>query len=642
MNITSISPSSYNVVDECQMKYFIGNVLRIREPEKIAAEKGTFIHEYLEILAIYKKAYQEGLKKVNNGYFEVDVVPPDQIDIDAVFEMLKANFNYKNPFSDKDFKECKTSINAVLVSSEDPRKLEIVETEHKFSLEIDEPWSNYVYDGENGPEKGKYKINGIIDLITKVDDDTYKFIDWKATDIKTPIPTINGWSTMGNLKVGDILFDKDGYQTKILAKSKIKTENVLKITFDDKSTAICSEDHLWTLADNSVIEARYLNLRDKVPVAKPIQTESKDLPIDPYVLGVWLGDGSRHGGSIHGADPFIFQEIERRGYKVGNNVRHDDGKCKEKTIFGLKTQLKANNLHKNKHIPSIYMRASYEQRLDLLRGLMDTDGNVNKFRKQAVFTSCDKKLSNQVKELILSLGQRVNQAHIIRDTCFKNDVNIYPLHFRPVNINPFLLPRKANGINSSWGPGRSANRTITRITKLRKKRDVQCILVDSPSNTFLCTRNMIPTHNSGSRKDWITGELKDHDKLYKDIQLNIYHYCLRRLYPNIKNFIVTIFYTKDGGPFDLVFEEKNAAETLERLKKQFRKISEIEIPKLTRTWKCKKFCYYSQLKLKDAPNEFRKNQLDEVGSSMCACSHLHELVKINGTTKVIQDLKDKK
>lgn len=637
MYITSMSPSSYNVVDECQMKYFIGNILRIREPEKIAAEKGTFIHEYLEILALYKKAHQEGLKTINNGYHEVEVVPPDQIDTQALFDMLKANFKYKNTFSDKDYKECKASIDTVLSSSEDPRKLEIVETEHKFSLEIDEPWANYYYETEKGVEKGKYKINGIIDLITKVDDDTYKFIDWKHLPIDTKIPTVEGWTTMEKVKVGDTLFDKDGNPTKVLGKSKTKIKPCLKIKFDDKTEVICSEEHLWTLADGSVKMACELNRNDTIPVAKPLQLKDIDLPIDPYLLGAWLGDGRNRACELTSGDLGIFTKLRNKDFKLGKNLENRTDTYETRTVLNQTEKFRKLGLLNNKHIPKVYFRASFSQRLELLQGLMDTDGNINKHRKQAVFTNCRKRLSNDVKQLLLTLGQRPNMSKIHRDTIFKKDITVYPIAFRPVGINPFSLKRKSP--NPTWGPGNSSIRRIVSIAKLRKNREVCCILVDSPSNTFLCTKNMIPTHNSGSRKDWITGEVKDYDKLYNDIQLNIYHYCLRRLYPQTKNFIVTIFYTKDGGPFDLVFEEKNAQETLERLKKQFRKISEIEIPKLSRTWKCKNFCYYSKLKLDNAPNEFRKNQLDEMGAPMCACSHLHELVKLNGTSQVIKDFK---
>lgn len=642
MYITGLSPSAYNVVDDCEMKYFIGNVLRIREPSNLAAEKGTFVHEVLEILANYKKANQDNILIVDTGYEKRAAVPVDTVDIDELFNHVKQNFKFQNKVTDKDYKECRTWVDIVLSSSDDPRKLNIVQSEHKFSLKIDEPWANYYYETDKGIEKGQYSINGIIDLVTKVNEDTYKFTDYKHLLDSTPIPTLKGWSTIKELKVGDIIFDKDGAQTKVIGKSKPKIKECLKIIFDDKSEAVCSKEHLWTLFDGVVETAENLKIGDKIATAKPLKIKPVDLPIDPYVLGVWLGDGCKYDTTITGNDNAIFNNIQNRGYKVGPPIKPINTKHKRRSIYGIRPLLKQLGLVKNKHIPDIYLRASFEQRLDLLRGLMDTDGNANPYRKQAVFTSCNKRLSNQVKELLLSLGQRVNQAHVIRDTTFKKNVHIYPLHFRPIKINPFLLSRKVKKIKAEWGCGNSSVRTIIKIKKISKPQNVQCIKVDSPTSTFLCTKNMIPTHNTGQRKDWVTGTVKEYDDLFKDIQLNIYHYCLRQLYPDINNFIVNIFYIKDGGPFDLIFDKKQADETLSKLKKQFMKIREITIPKLSRTWKCKKFCHYSKLILPDAPPEFRKNQLDEIGVPMCACAHLHELIKLNGINKVTQDYKGKK
>jgi hypothetical protein len=492
MHIVSISPSSLSQYDDCKMKYYIGNVLKIRDEAGPAAHKGTMVHLFFEVLASIKKGVQDNINIVNiNGYKSIPAVIPSDSDIPALFDDIFTHF-CNTQFDISQFKqECLDHVNAVLNTNEDPRYLDIVSTEHRFSVELPYQWAEYFVQDNEKTEKGFIKVNGIIDLVHRISDEEITIIDWKHLPLDTKIPTVDGWTTMGKIKVGDILFDMDGNQTVVKGKSRTKTKKCLKIKFDDNSEAICSEEHLWTLNDGTVKAASDLCIKDKIPVAKPLQLKDAELPIDPYLLGMWLGDGR-------------------------------DRAC-EITVRDNTSKLKSLNLLNNKHIPDIYLRASFKQRLELLQGLMDSDGNVNITRKQCAFTNCSSKLSNDVKKLLLSLGQRPYQYKKDNDTIF----------FRPLDINPFLLKRKANQIDPDWGYGNSSVRRIKSISRLRKKRKVCCIMVDSPTNTFLCTSNMIPTHNTGQRKDWITGKLKDEEYLKNDIQLKIYHAVLKILYPEI-------------------------------------------------------------------------------------------------------------
>jgi hypothetical protein len=136
----------------------------------------------------------------------------------------------------------------------------------------------------------------------------------------------------------------------------------------------------------------------------------------------------------------------------------------------------------------------------LLQGLMDGDGSVNPLRKQCVYMTTDKVLANQVAELLRSLGQRPSVA-TTNAKGFGIETKAYPVSFRPVGIVPFLLPRKANAVNPKWGPGRSHQRRIDKIEKIDSV-PTQCISVDSPTQTFLCTKHMIPTHNTGKSSKW--------------------------------------------------------------------------------------------------------------------------------------------
>lgn len=124
----------------------------------------------------------------------------------------------------------------------------------------------------------------------------------------------------------------------------------------------------------------------------------------------------------------------------------------------------------------------------------------------------------------------------------------------------------------------------------------QCVMVDSPSSTYLCTRDFIPTHNTGQRLDWATGEKKDYSKLMKDTQLLLYYYAIGRLYPKYQHRIMTIFFCRDGGPFTLAYDDEDMAGFMDYLKNIFQEISMNQNPKPRSRdrsdFRCTKLCHY--------------------------------------------------
>jgi uncharacterized protein Usg len=124
-------------------------------------------------------------------------------------------------------------------------------------------------------------------------------------------------------------------------------------------------------------------------------------------------------------------------------------------------------------------------------------GSRNDTRNQCVFSSTDIALSKQVKQLLCSLGQRplLNTAKAYG---FGIETTVYPVTFRPQGLNPFLLPRKAANINE-WSRGDSWKRRIKSV-EVCDTVPTQCIAVDSIDNTYLCTEQFIPTHNTGKKK----------------------------------------------------------------------------------------------------------------------------------------------
>lgn len=341
-------------------------------------------------------------------------------------------------------------------------------------------------------------IRSIADVLV-VNGGTAYCLDYKGLPLDTRLPTPSGWTTMRDVQFGDTLFAESGEQCTVLGKSEIKHLRCYRIDFDDRSSVVCDEEHLWKLYDGRVVRVDALAPNDKIAVAAPLAMEDASLPLDPYVFGLWLADGKHSSGEISKPDEFVWQEIQRRGYAV-NMDSGGRKSCPTRTVQGLRGLLRDLGLLgvQSKRIPQQYLRAGYAQRLDLLRGLMDGDGSVNTTRKQCVYSTTNEALAEDVCELLRTLGQRPHKSSVIAHG-FGRDVAAYPVSFRPVCVNPFLLPRKRDRVGA-WGAGKSAVRRVVQVTEVASV-PTQCIKVNSPDSTFLCTEHMIPTHNTGKVKD---------------------------------------------------------------------------------------------------------------------------------------------
>lgn len=361
-------------------------------------------------------------------------------------------------------------------------------------------------------------VAGQIDLLVKKGN-KITIADWKGLPLDTEIPTLNGWSTIADLQEGDIIFDKDGNPTKILHKSEIHHNPCYKITFDNGDTIVADHEHRWEISFSTSKNSKYhgeyrvqvmtteeianylKNLSEKrtsydipkIVNPKPLNLENKNLPIDPYVLGCWLGDGSKQCGAITNETNNVLVEIQRRGYSLGDDISAEN-RTSTYTILGLRKKLKELNLINNKHIPDIYQRASYEQRLDLLRGLMDTDGYYNPKRKRFVMETSQEWQCYDFIKLLSSLGIKSTKFDIIKKLNGK-EFHEYSINFSTKGLNPFLMRNQEIKY-----PTRDAcsYRNIDKV-ELVETVPTQCLEVDSPSHTFLCTRHMLVTHNTNKR-----------------------------------------------------------------------------------------------------------------------------------------------
>jgi replicative DNA helicase len=330
-----------------------------------------------------------------------------------------------------------------------------------------------------------------------------------------PVLTPNGWVRNGDLRPGDFVFGPDGKPSEVLKIFPHKDYQIVTVEFNDGTKIRSSWDHLWETSNraerkrgtSSVKTTREIadTLTEKggrrsnhhIPNVEPIQFPERNLLIDPYVLGVWLGNGHTDGGRITNADAFVWDEIVRRGYELGPNTEGKNSGCETKTIYGLQNKLRELDLLGNKHVPDIYLISSVEQRLDLLRGLMDTDGHYAPSANQTTFSTTTPALRDAVVELVLSLGGRAtygnarNKKYVHNGkTGFGKDSWQVTVSF-PNDTNPFLLPRKAKAF-------RPVKRFTTRkIIKVYEdgKADATCILVDNPRHLYVA-RNYVLTHNT--------------------------------------------------------------------------------------------------------------------------------------------------
>ncbi|TDD34488.1 replicative DNA helicase [Actinomadura sp. KC06] len=224
-----------------------------------------------------------------------------------------------------------------------------------------------------------------------------------------------------------------------------------------------------------------------VEVAAPFQLPKADLPIYPYVLGAWLGDGHSWSGTITCFDEEILEQIEAAGQPVTR--RGTPGRF---GLPGFHAKITELGLWRNKHIPGQYLRASEEQRRALLAGMLDTDGYVSEIG-QVQLGFVNKRLAEGAHELILSLGYRATMTTKKVKGRSPETSTFYRINFTPAET-VFRLPRKAARQRAVVDP-KVRVRYIVDVRPVESV-PVRCVQVDNADHMYLAGRSCIPTHNS--------------------------------------------------------------------------------------------------------------------------------------------------
>lgn len=337
------------------------------------------------------------------------------------------------------------------------------------------------------------------------------------------IPTSNGQIRFGDLEIGDYVFGVDGRETRIVGIKDFDEKDIYKFDFTDgRSTESCI-DHLWKiimrrnkwgifktkelLSKYKVKDPRCngFNYKYKIPQQSCVEYEKKNLKIHPYVLGVLLGDGTFRNTTIsfRANDEDIANRVESLlpdeiflGESISNDVSVFTLVHKGAGIRNpFRNIIEELELYKTdsftKFIPLEYLESDFNDRLELLRGLMDTDGS---FTKDSYFASVSYNLAIGVKELVQSMGGRalMRKKKTSRTGYSGGCGFIYEVSTTlPDNINPFWCPRKSNKFKNRI---RTLNPSIRNIEYIGKKK-ARCITVDNDDGLYL-TEEFIVTHNS--------------------------------------------------------------------------------------------------------------------------------------------------
>jgi RecB family exonuclease len=532
--VGSLSPSRAADFMSCPLLYRFRTIDKLPEEPSPAAVRGTVVHKVLEEL--------------------FDLPAPDRTRdragsmLEPAWEALLA----EDP-SIADMFPDDTELGPWLVSCretlqryfelEDPRRLEPAERELYVETLLD----------------SKLLLRGFVDRLDVAPAGQVRVVDYKGLALDTPLPTPDGWTTMRAVEVGDHVFGSDGRPTRVTVKSEVHRRPCYRVTFRDGSSVVCDNVHLWTVVTSSrqrqstrtvaTDELHELHRRlvgegrrDSLWVSNAAELEladAADLPVDPWLLGAWLGDGDTRGSGFtvgqQDTDDMVTKFKEQwprlvRQRREGRSTKVTLSALPDRCSFGhtefrpatpghrtrrclhehrhasmepwnvsFTAALRRAGLCGRKHIPAVYLRAGRNQRIDLLRGLMDTDGWWNKTRRRAGFTTTNDDLAFQVVELLRTLG--INPQHFVKPytNAARPDRSWHIIEFTPLGFNPFALPRKAAAAESGVTDLQRtlSSRRIIESVEPVESVPTQCIAVDAPDSLYLCGRGFVPTHNTG-------------------------------------------------------------------------------------------------------------------------------------------------
>ncbi|HJV26314.1 MAG TPA: LAGLIDADG family homing endonuclease [Aromatoleum sp.] len=344
--------------------------------------------------------------------------------------------------------------------------------------------------------------------------------------IDLPIPTEFGWCLLSELALGDKVYGPDGRLTPVVAISAIRTaHDIYELGFDDGAQFLTSAEHLWVVErktrrrvagsssqgldrrqyrERVRITVREIGAHDHhwdnrlaIPINAPLVMPDAVLPVPPYTLGAWLGDGHSNSARLTCAyaDYEIVEAVRAEGVRVAEVASSNQASglysldCGQRGRkgTGMTTVLRSLGLLHNKHIPLLYQRGATVQRLELLRGLMDTDGHCNT-RGTATFVNSNERLADDVFDLAAGLGLKPSKY-----AYFGAKKPYWQVAFQAYQaLNPFRLSRKAN--RAKVGARPSPRRYIIGCSRIGSAL-VRTVKLQREDGLFLVGHHMVATHD---------------------------------------------------------------------------------------------------------------------------------------------------
>lgn len=351
----------------------------------------------------------------------------------------------------------------------------------------------------------------------------------KAQPLDAKVLTKNGWKKMGELTLGEQLASIDGKSSKVSGIFPQGKKQIYRITFSDGRSVECCAEHLWRVHYRDWEEAKILPTEKIISMLERVRYKNrlwidavsgdfgdeKKMPIDPWLLGALIGDGSLSGGAVRfstaskemlktlskkiGKD-FLVKHAGKYDYRIIQAEGHHRKGLATVSPNGIKEALKNLNLWSvssdQKFIPEEYFLANRQARLELLQGLIDTDGWVEKFGALR-FCTTSKKLADGVIRLVRSLGgiatlssKKTSYSHNDEK---KSGLIAFVINIQHPNQKTFAtLSNKKNRL--SQGRKRQKRLTFSKIEPTRKAQ-AQCISVSHPSHLYI-TDDYVVTHNT--------------------------------------------------------------------------------------------------------------------------------------------------
>jgi len=344
----------------------------------------------------------------------------------------------------------------------------------------------------------------------------------KAQPLDAKVLTPNGFTRMGDISIGDIVSTPNGGTAKVVGVYPQGVKEIYRVVTNDGSSAECCMEHLWLTRSfnerrrgdcgvvrsleeikNTLVHGGQKKANHSLPNTKSVEFSPVNLEIDPYVLGLLIGDGTLYKDGIRfsSQDEFILTTIAAIIGDVSIK-KIPQSQCDYRLVTPrgkpnwLLSQLQqidlAGKKSYDKFVPSQYLHGTPEQRVKLLRGLMDSDGFIG-HKGTMEFSTTSEQLAKDVRWLVMSLGGKatINKRNgsYTKDGKTISTRDNFRVYLNTGSINPFKLPRKAEKFKA-----RRATRFIIDVEYVGEK-EAQCIMLDSDEHLYI-TDDFLVTHNT--------------------------------------------------------------------------------------------------------------------------------------------------